>query len=351
MRVTLAVRMLAAGLAALLCACAGPGYYAQAIGGHFSLMHARQDIGDYLREAPPDDPLAGRLTTAQDILAFADTKLELPVGDAYRQFVTLDREAAVWNVVAAPEFSLTPKRWCFLVAGCVPYRGYFDETGAQGAADRLGARGYDTRVAAATAYSTLGWFDDPLLDTMLVKSDAELAGTLFHELAHRRLYVPGDTAFNESYASFVEAMGVERWLRDNGRDELLPEWQNRQRVLKQWRALIADTRGELSALYATGLTETEMRARKAATLAGLRSRYDRLVADAWDGRDWFSTWFGRGPNNADFALVAQYHGGVCAFERLFAEAGGDVARFQALADRKARLDDAARAAWLERDCE
>ena len=189
-------------------ACSGPGYYLQAGSGHWKLMRAREDISELVEDPATDPALVRKLETSRKILSFAGETLGLPVQDSYSEFVATGREAVAWNVVAAPEFSLAPKKWCFLVAGCIPYRGYFDEPRALKAAERLARKGLDVAVTPVSAYSTLGWFRDPVLDTMLAGSDTRLAATLIHELAHRRLYLNGETVFSVSFARFVERGGV-----------------------------------------------------------------------------------------------------------------------------------------------
>ncbi|HSM68558.1 MAG TPA: aminopeptidase, partial [Xanthomonadales bacterium] len=252
----------------------------------------------------------------------------------------------VWNVVAAPEFSLEPRRWCFPVAGCVPYRGYFDRTRAERFADRLRDLGLDVSVRPATAYSTLGWFSDPLLDTMLSDDELQLAATLFHELAHRRLYVKGDTAFNEAYATFVGREGVRAWLASQEDRARLGEWQRRLDASDAFARLQARTRRQLSALYARGLPATQARQAKQAVFDDMLRRYRKMVTSELDGYDAFGAWFASQPNNADLALFHDYHAGVCAFAALFAEAGGNFHQFHRLAHDRAGWPTAQRAAWL-----
>lgn len=335
---------------ALLSGCAGPSYYYQAVSGHLDLMRSRQDIGAYLATAPESDELAGRLVLARQMLEFAAAELDLPAGDSYQSYADTGREAVVWNVVATPEFSLRPKTWCFPVAGCVPYRGYFEQEKAQQAADRMRRKGMDVAVSGAVAYSSLGWFDDPILDSTLALTDSRLAGTLFHELAHQRIYVKGDTSFNEAYATFTERAGVEAWLHAQGRSEDARQWRQRLRALDAFQNLLLDARGQLEAVYASGLPPEQMRENKQSAFAELQARHEVLTEQAWNGRAWFSGWFEKPPNNADLALANSYLGGLCAFHALHAEAGGDFVRFQQLAGHKANLPDAERSAWLNRPC-
>lgn len=333
-----------------LAACAGPGYYYQAMSGQLALMRSRQEVQAYLDGAPDGDPLAARLHTARDVLRFAAGTLDLPADDSYSSFAITGREAVVWNVVAAPEFSLQPRRWCFLVAGCVPYRGYFHRADAQRLADKLAGKGLDVAVAGATAYSTLGWFKDPIPDTVLNLPDARLAATLIHELAHRKLYVRGDTEFSESYAAFVEAEGVARWLQARGQPDQERIWRDYLRASEGFDSLLEQTRDELAAVYSSGLPPDAMRDAKRAAFASLAQRYRASLQGPEGGRDWFGGWFDDQPNNADLALMSAYSGGQCAFRALFREAGGDFAAFHRLARAASRNGAEARHAWLQQPC-
>lgn len=336
--------------AAQLSGCAGPGYYAQAIGGHLRLMHGRRDIDSILADPSADPELVARLRRVDEIRTFAAERLGLTADGAYSWYVATGREAVTWNVVAAPEFSLEPKRWCFPVAGCVPYRGYFERESAERFAERLKRKGYDVAVSPAGAYSTLGWFDDPLTDIMLQRDNEQLAGFLFHELAHQKLYVKGDTAFNESYASFVEEKGVLLWLEARGDRERLSRWLEYRQAARELGSLLEHTRRELAAIYRSAQPREEMRAAKAAALSAFETAYRALVLSSWSGRDWFASWFSGGLNNASLALLQSYRGGVCAFAELYREAGGDMNRFHALAAQKAALPAGQRADWLGRPC-
>lgn len=345
-----AVPLAVAALALMLGACASPAYYTQAISGHLDLMRARQPVDDYLDQAPPGDPAAERLALAMDLLAFAEAELDLPSDGSYDSYAPTPDKAVTWNVVATPPYSLDPKRWCFPVAGCVPYRGYFDRDDAERFADRMRGKGRDVSVSGASAYSTLGWFDDPLLDTMLEGPDTDLADTLFHELAHQRLYVAGATDFNESYATFVGREGVRAWMRTAGRDDELDRWEERQEATRAFLALLADTRAALAGRYAAGGPEAQLAADKARLFDQLREDYDRLVRESWNGVDRFGAWFDPPPNNADLALVGVYVGGLCAFEGLWRRAGADFRQFHDLARERGRLPAEDRARWLASPC-
>ncbi len=255
-----------------------------------------------------------------------------------------------WNVVATPELSLEPRRWCFLVAGCVPYRGYFEQEAATRFAGRLATDGLDVAVSPAVAYSTLGWFEDPLLDTMLRYRDERLAAVMFHELAHQQLYLRGDTVFNESYASFVEEIGVTLWLRLSGRESQLSGWRDQQQAATQFDALLLRARVSLSELYAGNAEDDGKRQSKAAIFDQLQVDYRDLVQESWQGRDFFGGWFASELNNARLALFNSYRGGICAFSALYRDSAKDMKRFHARAAAQAGLAADARRAWLEQPC-
>jgi predicted aminopeptidase len=334
-----------------LSGCAAPSYYSQAISGHLSLMNKREDIDEILDRRSTDQELARELELSKEIRQFAVTRLYLPDNDSYTQFVSTGQDAVTWNVVAAPEFSFEPRQWCFMVSGCVPYRGYFKIDAADKFAQKLADDGFDTTVSPAIAYSTLGWFDDPLLDTMFQYSDEQLAAFIFHELAHQQLYVKGDTAFNEAYASFVEETGVRMWLESSGRTEILPQWLKLEKASLQFNALLQDTRGRLEILYASGRGKQQMREEKSLVFDELREAYRSLVETQWDGRSYYQSLLSRELNNARLALINSYQGGACAFEKLYRSANGDMARFHQLAADKAALDGEQRSSWLNQRCD
>jgi predicted aminopeptidase len=334
-----------------LAACAAPSYYAQAISGHRDLMSQRKDIAEILESGSASPELAQRLELSLEIRKFAVAQLQLPDNASYSRFVETGRDAVTWNVVAAAEFSLAPRQWCFLVSGCVPYRGYFKLKNAEDFAARLSATGFDTAVSPVIAYSTLGWFDDPLLDTMFQYSDEQLAAVIFHELAHQELYVRGDTTFSESYASFVEETGLRLWLESSGREQLLSGWLKQQNASRELNELLQEARTKLAAIYTSGEPEENMREAKSAEFENLRTNYRLLVEQQWEGQSYFESLFARELNNASLALVNSYRAGSCAFEMLYREAHRDMARFQQLAASKARLGKEQRRIWLDQPCE
>jgi predicted aminopeptidase len=321
--------------ALLLAGCETLTYYGQATGGHLALMGRAQPL-EQLRADPATPPaLKARLELAAQIRDFATRELALPEDGAYRSYADLGRPYAVWNVVAAPEFSLEPLLSCFPVAGCVSYRGYYDHEAAERHAGGLRAAGHDVVVYGVPAYSTLGWFDDPLLSTFIDYPDAELARFVFHELAHRVVYVKDDTAFNESFAAAVEREGVRRWLAARGRAAELGEWRAREARVRDLHARIAASRERLAALYRSGLPPAAMREKKRAELDALRPVLAQYPGFA-----------GQAPNNALLAAFAAYADLVPAFEKLLAEARGDLPAFYARVRALAALAPQERAAAL-----
>ena len=319
-------------VAALLAGCASPstglGYYWQSVTGHLSLMQAARPVQDWIDDPQTPAPLKNRLALAQNIRRFASTELALPDNASYHRYADLQRRAAVYNVVAAPEFSLTLQTWCFPVAGCVGYRGYFDETDAKAFAASL-PKALEVAVYPVPAYSTLGWMNwaggDPLLNTFIGYPEGELARLVFHELAHQVLYVKDDTAFNESFATAVERLGGARWLAQASEAARL-EYARFDGRRHEFRALTRETRQQLNALYAqTALDDAAMRQRKAEVMADFRSRYE-ILKQSWSGFAGYDPWVARA-NNAAFGAQAAYDELVPAFEALFEREGRDFARF------------------------
>jgi predicted aminopeptidase len=335
----------------LMAGCAGPAFYAQAISGHLELMNGRTEIDEILADNRTDPALQQELKLAMEIRQFAINQLGLPDNGSYTQFVHTGRQAVTWNVVAAPEFSIEPRRWCFIISGCVSYRGYFEQHKAVRFSKKLEKKSFDVTVSPAIAYSTLGWFDDPLLDTMLQYQDEQLAAFIFHEMAHQQLYVKGDTEFSESYASFVEETGVREWLRSSGRDKLLARWLAVNAASTEFNQLIRVTRERLNKVYTSGIGEEEMREQKKAIFTNMESEYLTMVDANWDGQNHYRSWFTRELNNAQLALINLYQGGSCAFEKLYESAGGNMLHFQQLAADRAALGKQERAAWLNQPCD
>lgn len=337
-------------LSSQLTACASPAYYWQAASGHLALMHARQPVDETIERGDADEDVIEKLRLSRQIKAFAVSELGLPDNDSYNDFVRTGKDAVVWNVVAAPEFSLAAKTWCFPVSGCVPYRGYFKQANAEEFAGKLQRQDLDVAISPAIAYSTLGWFKDPLLDTMWRHSDTQFAAYLFHELAHQALYVKDDAMFNESYASFVEDVGVELWLIANQDPEALQRWLDLSEARVDFNNLLQHGRKDLEQVYQSSLEPVTKRAEKQAAFVRVTEAYSAMRVNEWGGRDYFGSWFDKPLNNARFALVDTYEGGSCAFESLFAQADRDILRFHELARAKSELPADERRIWLEQPC-
>ena len=335
----------------LTAGCTGPAFYMQAISGHLELMNGRTEVDEILADNKTDPALKQKLKLAMEIRNFAIEQLGLPDNGSYTEFVQTGRPAVTWNVVAAPEFSIEPKRWCFIVSGCVSYRGYFEQHKAQSFSKKLEKKALDVTVSPAIAYSTLGWFDDPLLDTMLQYQDEQLAAVIFHELAHQQLYVKSDTEFSESYASFVEETGVREWLKSRGSEELLARRQAMNAASTEFNELIRITRERLNEIYTSGVGEEEMREQKVAVFTDMESEYQAMVEADWGGQNYYRSWFSRELNNAQLALINLYQGGGCAFEKLYESASGNMRRFQQLAAERAALGKQERSAWLNQPCD
>jgi predicted aminopeptidase len=325
-------RITTAAAALLLLAlggCSAIDFYWQGVAGQMNLIAHARPITEVVETT--DDPLLKkRLLQVQAIRAFAVRELALPDNQSYTRYSDLGRPYVVWNVVATPELSLTPRQWCYAIVGCVSYRGYFNEDEARNEAQRLVSRGDDVNLGGVAAYSTLGWFDDPVLSTFVRYRETELARLLFHELAHQIVYVKDDTAFNESFAVAVEEEGMQRWLKaQSSRPDIaqLAEDAARTRRLKNdFRAIVRSTRDKLRELYATKLPEAQKRAGKAAAFADMREQYERAKA-GWGGIAAYDRWFQTGANNAGIAGVGLYADHVPEFAALIAVDNHDMPRF------------------------
>lgn len=306
--------------------CSTIGYYSQAVGGHLKLMRARQPLEQVLADEATSPELRAKLQTLVDARNFAVTELGLPDNDSYSTFVETGRTAVTWNVVAASEFSVNPRTWCFPVAGCVSYRGYFDRADADAYAQGLAKENYDVTVGGASAYSTLGWFDDPILDTMLRGNDTRYVGTLFHELAHQVLYVKDDSNFNEAFASFVEQVGTRKWLEERGEEERIAQYDASLVRVEEFVNLLKVTRENLQQTFAKDLEEQLMRDEKAAVFEQMRAEYE-LLKETWNGYAGYDNWFKRDLNNARLVAVSTYRRFVPAFYAMYLEAGEDLQKF------------------------
>ncbi|HEY4970653.1 MAG TPA: aminopeptidase [Steroidobacteraceae bacterium] len=335
-----------AAVGVALIALSGAGcYLLQSVQGQLALMSKREPIARVIEEPSTPPALRAQLETIAAIRDFASRELGLPDNGSYRSYADLGRPYVVWNVVAAPEFSVDAKQWCYPIVGCVAYRGYFVERKARRFAQALRGRGFDVTVGGVAAYSTLGHFNDPVLNTMMGWNDVELAAILFHELTHQLLYVPNDSSFNEALATTIEEEGVRRWLLAQGRGADLASHLERQEHYAEVIELLSATRAELRAVYASALGPDLKREKKRVAFAAMRASFARLKA-GWDGHAPFETWFEGDLNNAHLASVATYFACVPGFERELEAAGGNLIAFYARVRALAKLDEAQRDALL-----
>lgn len=320
--------------------CSTVGYYAQAAGGHADLLQRSRPVADWLADENTPPALRERLLLTQRLRDFAVSELKLPDNASYRRYADLERGAVVWNVVAAPELSLTLKTWCFPVLGCVGYRGYFSREEADALAAQLKSEGWEVGVYGVPAYSTLGWTNwmggDPLLNTFVHWPEGELARLVFHELAHQVAYADDDTTFNESFATAVERIGGRRWLEQQATPQARAEYAALDARRQDFRALTLKVRGELEAVYASALPDAAKRERKATVLAAMRAEYASIKVTRWGGFAGYDGWLARA-NNAAFGVQAAYFELVPAFEQLFERSGGDFERFYAEVQQLAAL--------------
>ena len=345
----------AASIAALLAAaclsagCSSLGYYAQSVGGHLSLIARAKPVAELTADSATPAALRERLALSQRMRDFAVRELALPDNRSYRRYADLGRNAAVWNVIAAPELSLTLETWCFPVVGCVGYRGYYDRGVADNEAAALRARGLEVSVYAVPAYSTLGkleWLGgDPLLNTFVHWPEGELARLIFHELSHQIAYAPDDTMFNESFATAVERIGGARWLAQQASETARTQYAALDSRRNDFRALSSRYRDRLDLLFKSGASEADKRAGKAALMAEMRAEYATLKAERWGGFAGYDAWFGQA-NNASFGVLAAYNELVPQFERLYEREGRDFKRFYAEVQRLAALPKTERQATL-----
>lgn len=336
--------MLAATLA--VSACSTLSFYSQSVRGQLSLLASRQDIRSLLKDENLDPKLRQELTLALEIRRYASGTLHLPDNESYTSFVDIHRSNLIWSVFAAPELSLKPRTWCFPFAGCVPYRGYFSEQQARRYAAELARDGDDIYVGGVAAYSTLGWFSDPVLSSMLRYGHAQLAALIFHELAHQKLYFKGDSAFNEAFAEAVGESGAMRWLESRGDAATAERYRKELRYKEDFIGWLAGVRTRLGGIYGSTATDEDKRARKRGLIEGLPAEYEALKI-GWGGFADFDGWFKEPVNNARLAALGIYRDDTESFRRLLTACDGDYARFyQRLEDlkdlapveRKARLE-------------
>jgi predicted aminopeptidase len=336
----------ALALSAAVAGCANLPYYLQSMRGQLDIWSRQHDIEALIAAPSTAQPLREKLRAVLEIREFASAELALPRNASYRSYANLERPYAVWNVFATPEFSLQPRQWCFMFAGCVNYRGYFDKADADAFAERLSAQGHDVFVGGVPAYSLLGYFPDPVLNTFINYPTSHLARLVFHELAHQVVYVRDDSVFNESFAVAVEHEGSRRWMARYGTDADKKFFDEVTQRRNDFLRLIETHRERLEALYRTRIAPDAMRTRKAELFVALRADYAKLK-ESWGGFPGYDRWFAQEPNNALLASVGIYTKRVPAFQALLAREGGDLPRFYAAARSLARMSKPARSAALD----
>lgn len=309
-----------------LSGCVNLPYYAQAIDGHIDVLRRSQPIYTIIADPGTDANLKQTLSKVLTLRKFASQELKLPDNKSYTRYADIKRPYAVWNVFAAPEFSIKLKKWCFIKAGCVSYRGFFSQTEAERFAKKLRAGGYDVHVGGVRAYSTLGWFNDPVLNTFIGYSELELARLIFHELAHQVVYAPGDTVFNESFATVVEQEGIKRWLEKNKATSEYAAYKAKLSRQAVFNSLVLHHRNRLAMLYSSGKNEAQKRAGKAYILNDLQEQFS-LLKTARVEFDNYGRWFAQPMNNALLATVSIYTQLLPAFQALLAQQNGDMAQF------------------------
>lgn len=307
--------------------CEQIGYYSQAVQGHIDIMLSQEPIDELIDNPEIDPKLKKRLNEVIAALEFAESRLAIPQAQTnYRSFVQLDRSYPVWSVVAAPDDSLSPRQWCYPFVGCASYRGYYSKQAAIAYAQAIANEGnMDTHVGGADAYSTLGWFDDPVLSTFFKRDEIGLHALIFHELAHQVLYLKGDSTFNESFASAVEESGVELWLKE--RPELVSQYLDRKHRSKDFTQLLQSTRTQLQEIYQSEVSRAEKLKQKEHILSELTKQYEHIKTTRWEGYPGYDRWFEKPVNNARLALVSTYNHWVPAFKQWIQQCEYDFPKF------------------------
>jgi predicted aminopeptidase len=349
---TKAIRIIAIPIALVtfslcLAGCESSRYYYQVAEGHIKVMAAREPIKDLIVSGELPAKEITQLKRVMELRSYAETELLLPVGNHYSEYVDLKRPHVVWNVIAAPEFSMTPQKWCFPIAGCVNYKGYFSEASAEEYAAQLNDNNIDTYVGGVAAYSTLGWFDDPVLNTFLFRGDASLAGLLFHELSHKLLYIKGDSVFNESFATTIEIEGLMRWLKTQSKTELLAKHLTRKERHQQFIDLILQHRERRVTLYKSAINDTQKRLKKQEFIEALREEYHQLKELTWLGYSGYDKWFEDPLNNAQLSTIATYNALVTGFQGLLKQNNNDLSAFYQQCKELIKLDKKSRHAYLK----
>ena len=312
----------------LVSGCASVNYYAQSIQGQFEIIQKRQDIHSLLGNNKLPNSQRKSLETVLELREFSIKQLRLPHNNSYLSYADLGRDYVIWNIFATEEFSLSPIRWCYLIVGCLDYRGYFSKPDAKQHAAKLKGQGHDVYLGGVSAYSTLGWFDDPVLNTMLRWNDIQLATVMFHELAHQQLYIKNDTEFNESYAEAVATIGVIKWLEQSPDKNLLSEYIQSQSQEKQFISLVMRYKTLLTRLYRSKTNKQQLRRQKEAIFEQMREEYS-VLSRHWKKKH-YAQWFSSGINNAKLSAIVTYRQYTSSFLEIYKKLGKDLNRFYSL---------------------
>jgi predicted aminopeptidase len=333
--------------ATVLTGCESIGYYKQVISSQIAILNKRQPIHEILDNPDTPEKLKEKLRLVMDIRAFARDELFLPVKDQYLSFVELERPYAGWNIWATPEFSFTPKTWCYPIIGCAVYRGYPSKKDAFDYGHKLETQGYDVYIGGVVTYSTLGWFDDPVFNTFIYRSDIRIAALIFHELSHHIFYVSDDTTFNESFAIAVEQESLRRWLATKDNLNASEDYKMNYRRQQQFIELVAKYRKELEMLYAKDLSLPEKRHAKAAVFEKLKDEY-RLLKKHWGGYSGYDLWINQKMNNAKLISISTYHDLVPAILELLKACNNDLKVFYKKCQNLSKKSKQERLAYLEK---
>ena len=311
-------------------------YYSQAIGGQYEILSHRVEIETLISNKDTPIKLRQKLETVLQLRSFSKNEMAMDVGSHYSQYTDVKRDYVVWNVSASPALSLTPHQWCYPIIGCQSYRGYFHQEMADKEAANLQQQGYDTWVGGVSAYSTLGWFEDPVLNTFVFRNDADLAALLIHELSHQILYIKGDTAFNESFATAVEIEGLKRWLKKVEQEELLNAYQQKREEKAFFIATVSATAAKLKTLYDSKLSDDNKKTRKEQIISILKEDYKKAITNK-SLRGYYAHWFNE-VNNAKLASISNYYNYVPAFSAMIADVDGDMQAFYLHAQKLGKMD-------------
>ena len=344
----------------LLNGCETISYYGQMVKGHLSILGSRTKIASLIDNEKTSDKLKSKFQLILDTRKFAEEKLLLNAGGNYLHYVDLERSYVVWNVFAAPEFSVKSKKWCYPIVGCASYHGYYHKEDAIRYADTLKAEGYDTYVGGVAAYSTLGWLNDPILNTFVNRSDNQLSSLIFHELAHQKLYINGDSTFNESFATVIAQEGLRRWINQSSVEDqnevqgrntkeqntLKIQFKNKQQRTKEFSALIIKTRKKLENMYQSKLTIENKRKQKTALIKALRQEYKIIKKERWGNYKGYDKWFSLDINNAHLVTISTYHSYTQIMTKKLEQFNHDLSKFYLWCESMSELSNQERKALL-----